>query len=270
LDLIQDVSLEDVLTTCHVGTGSTAPAEADVALEVPLATTASNGGFPDLTGAVGEDYARLRRIRVFGTAEANGALTEVGFSEGAVTDLFTRQLFRDGLGDPTVINKTSDFELRVTYELRLLWDNVDEVQVVDVTGSPENVTRRRGANTSWVGMGAMAPDGPSLTSFALRGPAAALGAAGVDPTGGTLVTSTVAGEQAYVPGTYTRDYVTHWGASVANDGTGYNVALLGSGAGAAASQRRWQFLLPGPVSKVDTERLVLEHTVIWGREEEGS
>lgn len=59
---------------------------------------------------------------VFGPQVANEGITEWGIfsSEGANTGMLCRELFRDSLGNPTVISKTNNQSLIITYRLKLV------------------------------------------------------------------------------------------------------------------------------------------------------
>src|SRR5690606_7534789 len=75
--------------------------------------------------------------------QANGNLAELGFFSAADGGtMWNRQLFRDELGNPTAITKTSEDQLRVTYEYRVYppWD--DLVQEIEVNGVPVEVVNR--------------------------------------------------------------------------------------------------------------------------------
>lgn len=114
--------------TCYliVGTDNTEPAVGQSGVITPLASTNSAGGFSRSAGhSAGGGYVWGQEVRVFSFGSANGNLTELGTASGAHTDgarvNWNRQLFRDELGDPVTITKTSDEELRVTIETRLYW-----------------------------------------------------------------------------------------------------------------------------------------------------
>lgn len=116
-----------------VGTGNAEPTVADTQLVAELSRTISDGG---VTAVIGEgpnnDYEYRILTRLFTEGQANGNLAELGFRTGPTPDagtLFNRQLFRDDLGAPIVITKTSDEQLRITYEIRVYPQQVATQQV---------------------------------------------------------------------------------------------------------------------------------------------
>lgn len=118
LNLLASFSLSEIADYLCVGTGTAAVDVANTALSAEVARTNSdpNGG------SVGATYQspgvyRLTFQREFGTASANGNLTEWGFAPVNSGALAVRELFRDGAGNPIVITKTGTQKLRLTYYL---------------------------------------------------------------------------------------------------------------------------------------------------------
>lgn len=103
-----------------VGTGSTAPAASQTALDAELARTVTSYTSDTMTRPSNGTYHLTRHIE-FGYSEANGNLTEWGFSYSASAggNLFNRALFLDGGGSPTTVTKTSSYKLRIIYTLEL-------------------------------------------------------------------------------------------------------------------------------------------------------
>ena len=126
-NLIVDTGLNRIagngyLRACHVGTGSSAPVNADTQLGSFVAATENITG----NSAVGIQssspyYAWRRNVYRFAEGAAEGNLSEVGIADGdTVNDvLFSRALIRDGAGDPTTLTILSDEILEVVYELRI-------------------------------------------------------------------------------------------------------------------------------------------------------
>ena len=56
-------------------------------------------------------------MRAFDYAQANGNLTEFGGAYQSTAGLCTRSLFKDGLGNPITITKTSSEQLVITYDI---------------------------------------------------------------------------------------------------------------------------------------------------------
>lgn len=123
-----------------VGTSSVEPDVSDTALGSFLA--ASSIGYTSYAeeepiGAA-DGVVRLSKGEEFDFDEGNGNLTEWGIETGAVSStryLITRELFRDEVGDPVTITKTSDEKLRITYYLDVAYGpTVPEAVSFDLTG----------------------------------------------------------------------------------------------------------------------------------------
>lgn len=153
------VSILGQLAYVAVGTGSTAPAAVQTTLVAELASaavprTSANGGFADETGAdSAAGYGKFIRTRLYTEAQANGNLTELGmFSASTAGTMWTRQLFLDGGGNPTVVTKTSADQLKIIYELRFYHPIADVGGVIAVNGINYTWARRvlnRGSGLAW-------------------------------------------------------------------------------------------------------------------------
>src|SRR5690606_12005725 len=223
-------AISDLINYLAVGTGSSEPSYTDTALNAEVARTNSDGGFGDSDAMVGSgnlvEYWRRIRTRVFTQDQANGNLAELGFfSAASGGTMWNRQLFRDELGQPTTITKTSEDQLRVTYEYRVYppWD--DLVQEIEVNGVPTEVVNRPqlvSSSNTW---------GSSNFRSALRG----LGGVGASRVqayetdtlparngspSGTEVAASSHEVQSYTQGTWYREREARWEPSVANFATG--------------------------------------------------
>lgn len=121
-ELLGTSTLDTALAYFAVGTSSTAPATGQTTLGAEVFRTNSTGGFADTAGvwSAGNIYLSAKRTRVFTEAQANGNLTEVGILNAATAGtMFCRSLLKDAGGFPTTITKTSEFQLRIEYEVRL-------------------------------------------------------------------------------------------------------------------------------------------------------
>lgn len=137
------ITINTLINTLHVGTGSSTPAANQTALDADLASTASNGGFADgaTTSGTGFTYWFKTRTRLFTEAEAIGNLTELGFFSAAGT-MFNRQLFKDTGGNPVSVPKTADDQLKVIFEWRIYSQQVADVQNIDISGVMTEVQTR--------------------------------------------------------------------------------------------------------------------------------
>lgn len=110
---------------CHVGTGSTTPANTDTTLAAFLASTttkiSANQGVQSTPPYYGWNVIQYR----FAPGVADGNISEVGIGWGASTNLFSRALVLDEEGDPTTITVLEDETLDVYYEFRLYPPTVD-------------------------------------------------------------------------------------------------------------------------------------------------
>lgn len=144
---IADSAAVSLTQYCAVGTGTTAPANTDTTLVSELVsgsrvqrdttiTTSYVSGSPD--------YHKCLITYLYNEASANGNLTEVGFFNAAASGtMFSRQLFKDDLGTPTEVTKTSSDQLRIIYELRLYPPAADVVlSAQDISGTVTDVTVR--------------------------------------------------------------------------------------------------------------------------------
>lgn len=130
----QASALQDV-RTMEVGTGNTAPAEADTALvalndSIVLGTGSATWVAQfEIVGA--EAIGRAESIYLFDFTDAIGNLRELGVRFGATGTMWARDLFRDTEGAPITIEKTIDDQLRITYRVTIV------VDLVEVTTNPD-------------------------------------------------------------------------------------------------------------------------------------
>ncbi len=122
--LIGSYGFHSLANYAVVGTGSTPPDATQTGLVAEVArTSAGVGGDPDTiarqsTSGPGVGTFIITNKREFTEAQVGGKnLTEWGFSPSgsAGGNLMTRELFRDGLGNPVVISLASDQRLRLIY-----------------------------------------------------------------------------------------------------------------------------------------------------------
>jgi hypothetical protein len=109
-----------IITYAAVGTDSAAPVAAQTGLGAELARGSTQYDTEEITRPANGVY-RITRYIEFGYAEANGNLTEWGFSyaSAAGSNLFNRALFLDGVGSPDVVTKTSEYKLRLCFTLEI-------------------------------------------------------------------------------------------------------------------------------------------------------
>ena len=259
-------TINNLIQYLAVGTGSNTPSFTDTALQAEIARTNSNGGFADVDTANGSGdtlvYWSRVRTRVFTESQANGNLAELGFFNQATGGtLWNRQLFLDELGNPTVITKTNEDQLRVQYEYRIYPPMADNVQNIVINGVDTSVTSRpmQVANTAvWGSTGLMT----------------SLGSTAITPQSWVSETATLLGRnggiqgtpagstayQAYTPGTFYREAQTTFGPSQANFATGvqyHAISLLGG--------CQYQMVFSPKIQKTNTQRLEIMHRITFNR-----
>lgn len=220
-----DIGISGGLTNyCAVGTGNSAPANAQTQLDTEVARTNNAGGFVEERGVDGGlAYTWWKRTRVFTTAQANANLSEIGFFQSSSGGtMFARQLIKDELGDPTVITKTDEYELRVIYEIR--WYVPAEVEYSALIDGVSRTIRTRAArvlsgtaasNRGW------RPDGSGDFVGAISSGGGttiytgSLGAVTSNPSG-TNVVSNSNTVDAYVADSFERTQLSKYSASIAN------------------------------------------------------
>lgn len=123
VESVQYLGFEQLFVFVAVGTGTAAPAVGQTGLQAELARTAANLGLgPGRTRTkLSDGFYRISFTRSFDYSQANGNLTEFGGSHSgnSVDGTHTRELFRDGGGNPIVITKTTNERLSITYHFEV-------------------------------------------------------------------------------------------------------------------------------------------------------
>lgn len=283
LDRIADTALSPLssfLTHFAVGTGSTPPSVTDAALDNELARTTTT--ITNTTGRSANGVYVIVIEREFDFGQGNGNLTEFGFAGGAASPMLVRELFRDGGGNPITITKTSDYKLRIKYELEI------RLSPTVLTPSSFTITGIGAINGEYAFLG-----GPDTSTFQTdlnlfsnlaRGFVAGSGNyGGVADTVPWLnylygTTNTPTGGEAsahshstFTPGDWQRSITPVWGTNGAN----FTIAMVGVlGRRSTSGQTRWR--APGFVFNIDeNDRFTKDNlhtltiddllTVSWGR-----
>lgn len=257
---------------CAVGTGNTPPDAGQVGLVAEVAPrTANNGGTADETGVAADNTYVYRRItRVFGQADANGVLTELGmFQNAAGAPMYARQLIKDAGGSATSITKTSEYELRVTYEIRVYTQPVSTTYSALIDGVATDITCRSLGHASWLtSLGSsIAPADNGSTNNHWRAQAfetQALDAASAGASNGTSATS-VTNVAAYVAGNFYREATCEWNAATANFATGLG-KIQTPGVPGSVHAFWFQHSIPAPKpTKTNLQKYVLVQRLSWSR-----
>lgn len=267
---LSDSAQYSVFSRCFVGTGNAEPAITDSELQNPIANTSNTGGFGFETGLVDNNTrCRYRKTWVFGTSEANGNIAEVGCGVNHGSNpfngtVFTRQLIRDALGEPTVLVKTSEYQLRVVYELSLWLPLGDQVYEMNINGATVEVVSRLESLAYWNRTHGLV-SGESQYGLSTQ----PIGPEGSNLSGTVASDNSLTTRSTYVPGTYQVEWEGIWGPSSANGGPYISFSSRYSTAGSPS--RTFKVDLSnapgGGVSKTSDERFVVEWTRSWGRHE---
>jgi hypothetical protein len=148
-----------------VGTGSTTPDPAQIGLvsEVARSNTVPSGE-SNAAEYVSPGVYDIKRAYEFAETQVGGRnLTEWGFAPVSTAggNLMTRELFRDGSGNPTVLTLASDQKLRLIYRYRItLSPTTAQPVTVNIGGDgPGNrtakfiLTGRLGIDITYAGIG---------------------------------------------------------------------------------------------------------------------
>ena len=270
-----------------VGTDNTTPTVNDSTLGSEVSRTNSNGGFSSeeiggyVTGSGGpldSPYWFQRHVRLFLEGEGNGNLTELGwFRIASAGTMAVRSLFKDGGGSPITITKTSDDQLKVTYERRL-YPPVTNSQTGSIILTKTATTHSYTASAinidtafEWGttnGMTDLMLTAGTYLSFA------AMSASGIISPTGSAADFYVAGNtpigadsdtvQSYIAGTFESDMESIWGAALANFGpggiTGFTLA-----AGGATNRRHFQVYVSESIKKTSLDQLKINWRFKWDR-----
>lgn len=281
-NLVVDAGLDALAVTgpttlaqyCAVGTGNTVPANGQVGLVAELARTISNGGFADVSGiAVDNTYVYNRVTRVFTQAQANGVLAELGmFRNSSGAPMFARQLIKDAGGTATTITKTVDYELRITYEVRVYTQPTDVVYSAMINGVATNITSHSNGHGSWlISLGSsFAPADDSggggtnnyWRASALETQVLVASTAGQESG---AIANTVTNVTAYVAGNFYREATCEWNSATANFATGVG-HFQTPGISGAIHGLWFQHGIPNPKpNKTGLQKYVLVQRMSWAR-----
>ena len=269
-----------------VGTDSTAPATSQTALGAEISPSAthrtnSNGGITDVTTFVGaSNYWKLVRTFVFVEAQANGNLTEIGIfnQQASGGDMWCRQLFKDGVGTPTTVVKTSSDQLRVTYEYRFFYPSADfsgtvtiSAVVFDYNVRPNDVDNASGSwATGLTALNSSSICGPSGvanngTAKVREGNALVANTSDLAGAGGSAVSATSTSLASYSNGNFYRDATATWEPGDGNFATGIGSMLIGYG-GSLNIPLLFQVNFPNAqITKDNTKRLTITYRIAFQR-----
>jgi hypothetical protein len=279
-NLIVDTGLDyigdngDWINGCVVGTGNSAPANGDTALDTQLALTTNKTELDAAMNVTADRYARALHTFRFSTGAAEGNLAEIGIKAGGSNPLWSRALILDGGGSPTTVTVLADEALDTSYELRH-YPPLDDLETTMVISGVtyDVVVRAMEVDSQWPIVGAFQATGwragvtNSLPSF--YGSTSTLGAVTAGPSGGAAGGSTGA-NVAYTPGSLVRDFSFSAGLTAANASGGIGAIAMplgfqGSSSGEARQGLAFQLSFDPPIPKDGSNNMVLNFRQSWAR-----
>lgn len=227
LDLMGDTA--SWLNVCAVGNGTTAPAVTDTAIESLVASTTTV--VTNTAGATSASpyYTWRRKTFEFSVGTAAGNLTEVTIGPSS-SNVLSRSLIKDSMGNPTTITVLSDEILRVIYEFRISAPEVDGSGTTNISGTDHDwVTRASDVDnaSNWsIGASGVAGDDFSLllvTDGAI-GSITGIPSGSADGPASTTV-------EPYVAGSYEVQFTSSFGTGDGNFAGGIGAAFMRIGWG---------------------------------------
>lgn len=263
----------DYLTACQVGSGSNVPAFTDTSLQTFVAGTTTIQSTTPTAGVAPDYYNRRINVYRYAIGVAAGNLTEVGVGWASTgSNLFSRALILDGIGNPTTITVLPTEVLDVTYEFRTWPPLSDSVGTVTISSINYNFTLRASTVTSnkattgdggW-GMTSQfgTPAGQAGTAITLLSYTGTLGAITSVPSGasGTNVTAAASVTYAaYVNGSFQRDFTANASLTELNAAGGIKSLVV------RVSWFAYQIEFNPVLPKDNTKTMVLNFRHAWSR-----
>lgn len=135
------VGVTDLDGFIHVGTSGTVPQTSDTALFAFLASKEGDSVTADADVLDGTDYIKSFAMEyTFALGAVVGTIAELGMALASSGAVFTRALFKDGVGDPTTLTITADDQLVINYIVKKSVSMVPIVSSVDLNGDTINFT----------------------------------------------------------------------------------------------------------------------------------
>ena len=261
----------DVITSVQVGTGTTPPATTQTSLDAWVAGFNSGSPYPSSSVNSGSpDYKSLKTwIFTFPQGDIVGTIAEVGvgWAPTAGNNLFSRELIRDGGGNPITLSLTAIDQLIVYYELTytpVLTDGSGSVVLDSITYNYDSRILRV-ANFAQIPFVVLSQYLAGIETAATYQSGTTLGAITDNfPNGSTIAngTQTSVSTIAYTPGTYYLDKTIFWDVGRANDAGGIGAIALEGG---SLSSIFYQIVFDSPIPKDNTQQLTLVVRYSWAR-----
>lgn len=161
LTAIANGVLDDALTYCRMGNGTTPAQSENTGLESPIggwSDPSPTSGATSIQGLSSPYWFGSRRQYVFPAGSFNQEpLTEIGFFSNLQSTLFSRTIITDTQGNITPISVLPDEELTITYEVRKYSPVADVVTSFTLEGVDHTMTVRAAQATTAEGWGLFEP-----------------------------------------------------------------------------------------------------------------
>lgn len=248
---------------CVVGLGTTPPSVADTGLASFLGLLASLGS--STSGGGSPEYWASHNARWQSSIGqlGNNNITEVGVGWGINgSDLFSRELIRDSLGNPVAFPILSDEQLEVTYQLRIYPPLGDSHGTVTIGSTVHDVmTRAWNINTqsNWSPFsgGSPSPDISTISGYGQSFEGDAIANDSSNAPSGHIGNATSRSMDSYIPGDLFKDGRVTFGTGAGNGSI--RVVTVNHRAG------RFQHQFDPPIVKNNTQILHLDVRYSWAR-----
>lgn len=269
-NLITDTGLDwfgagGYMTTCHVGTGSTAPLFTDVRMTTFKAQTSSVLSSTGVAPTAPDYILAITRTWRFAEGVAAGNLSEIGIGKAwHATNpyLFSHALIVDGGGAPTTLVILADEYLDVEYTLN--WGLPrDSTGTVTLAGVDYTWTARAANALTWT-YSAAALTGGFNGIFGMSSWVGPIGPITGNPTG-VNGSGTNGTKQTYVNGTFYNDFIMTFGLTTANLAGGIGSLLFRHCSDAGFGTYPVQIGFVPNIPKTASKVLTLTHRISWGR-----
>lgn len=245
------------LNCCQVGTGATAAAATDTALQTYVAGTSTV--LSSTIGEAGTYYHWRQKVYQFALGAAEGNISEVGIASATTGNVFSRALVVDGGGSPTTVTVLSMEYLEVTYEIRFYVASADVPHTLTIESVGRTGTLRA-AYADQPGYGRNIGNIITLSSNAMTFYTGAIGSITGFPSGTLMVSSIGTVDlDAYSGGTYQRVATWYIGTTQANHASGIGAVRFTTPFGA------FQVDFSPVLDKDATKDMYFSLTLTWGR-----
>lgn len=275
-NLLLDVGLEQwgeavdlTFLGVKVGAGNTTPNVTQSALDSYLGVndTTESRNLGNAQDAALDYYSFTRFIWRFNAGNATGVIAELGptwdKNTGTGDKIMSRELIRDGAGDPTTINKGVNEILDVDYEIRGYQNPVDVVlpgQIInsvstEVTIRPSDINSAADRAVDYAMGNFTRSSGVSSGFQCYDGEIQDI----LNEPSGSQSSNTSRSWSAYSPASLQADVATFYDQDQGNFGPGIGAAKYRTNVGS------WQIGFNPHIFKLATQNLTLNYRLNWAR-----